>query len=290
MIQYPEIKPQKCIRNPRCGTVLTALWMVLMITRASAYHGGLDHVFGDVKQGIFGSGGITEANAAAIVDGMHANLKCNGVRVPINLDSPNPVALPPSYSKIIERARLHKMAIYANPMFTGNHHLSDIQYADKIIAFANRYKPDYLGCFNEFGMAPERYVSITAKVKAGLNYNPVMVGPDAQHVDSTRKIISVPAVRNSFAVIASHNADGDLGATEDNWNMLRSMAGKPVWASENPRSWSEAAGGQEIGVKSAINAKVIGLVLYNAFPSCINAGGKLTSKGEEIANSIGERE
>lgn len=270
--------------------VITAGAWTAMTMISSAYSGSLDHVFGDVKQGLMGTGGITAANADAVVDGIYNNLKCNGIRVPIDMEAANPAAISPAYAKVLARAKTHNMAIYANPMATGDHNLSDNQYAAKIIAYANQFKPRYLGCFNESQLTPDRYLTISAKVKAGLRYKPEYLGPDTQHLRDTEKKLFKAGMANAFTIITSHNAAKDIDATASNWKALKSMSGKPTWATENPRAWSDTEGGQEIGVKSVVDAGLSGLVIYSAFPKSVDASGNLTAKGKDIANGIGARE
>jgi hypothetical protein len=255
---------------------------------ASAYNGKLKYVFGDVKQGLLGKGGITEENAEAVVDGIYRDLQCNGLRVPIDVEAADSAAIPPAYVKLLERAKRYDMVIYASSLDVGLHDLPDDEYIKKLVAFSNKYRPQYLSPFNEAGLTPERYVSIAAKVKAGLKYKAVLVGPDLQHLVACTKMFSRIKGGNPFGIIASHNAVNDKDATARNWDALAALAGKaPAWSSENPRAWSVLIDGQEVGVKAVVDSRITGLVIYGAYPSCIDNRGRITQKGKEIAEGIG---
>jgi hypothetical protein len=96
----------------------------------------------------------------------------------------------------------------------------------------------------------------------------------------------------TFDIISSHNAGDDETSNTVSWAELHNLAGKSTWSSENPRPYSLRNGaGQEIGIQSVIESNAIqGLVLYAAYPACVNADGSLTEKGREIAQALEKKQ
>jgi hypothetical protein len=258
----------------------------------SAYQGDLQLVFGDIKRAVSGDeGSLNASNYRAIIDGIKTNLHCNGVRLYIDPNVADPSSYPQLYKDVFRYARSRGLGIYANPLGTGTFSKRKAQWADWIARYANHYRPEYLGPFNESGWDAGDTREIVDGIKSRLVYRPVLVGPDGQKVrGSIALLVRAPAVTAMFDVIASHNAAGDTGATSWAWRRLRQVAGKPTWASENPRSWSQSnTDGVEIGVKAVVSTAgpIEGLVIYLAHPYCMNTDGSLNAKGQAIADGIG---
>lgn len=84
------------------------------------------------------------------------------------------------------------------------------------------------------------------------------------------------------------NAAKDEDAIAAAWRDLQRLAGKPTWATENPRPLSvKNSAGNEIGIRAVLESKSIeGLVIYLAFPGCVKEDGSLTERGREIEQAI----
>lgn len=201
---------------------------------------------------------------------------------------------PKVYKAVIDYAKEQKLAIYANPFETaelrkekfGNNKAA---FADWVIKYANHFRPEFLGPFNESGWSPQDMVEIALVVRKNLKYAPKLIGPDVIHVSKTseqfgknRPLVGV------FDIIGSHNAAKDEEATAEAWQQLRRLAGKPTWATENPRPLSiKNSADKEIGIRAVLDSKSIeGLVIYLAFPRCVKEDGSLTDIGREIAGAI----
>lgn len=276
---------------------------------ASSYVGKLEFVFGDLKRPLACQQGcVTLRNYKAIIDGLHNDLRCNGLRIGIDPQISNPRKYPAVYEAVLKYARSQGMHIYANPLGTGHFGKEANQFADWVAAYANEFKPDFVGVFNEASFSNADYVYITKRVRSKLNYTPKLIGPDEMHLQFTLSGIQKnDALASVFDIIGSHNAAWDGSATESNWRALAKAAGgKQVWSTENPCRWNGVERvdmnlSQPIlrkpppstcatygGVKPILESggPLQGLVVYLAFPDCVDASGKLTSKGRGIADGI----
>mmetsp|Transcript_112110 Transcript_112110/g.316837 ORF Transcript_112110/g.316837 Transcript_112110/m.316837 type:complete len:408 (+) Transcript_112110:98-1321(+) len=261
------------------------------------FAGTLQHVFGDVKRPLAGLGGesIDEGNCEPIVKGLKEALGCNGVRVYIDPKTANAATYPAVYAKFMKQARAMGLTVYANPLGTGRFGLGETrtvqEYGQWIADYANYWKPDFLGPFNESAMKPDEYLAIVKVVRSKLRCKAKLVGPDMQHTDKSIKLIEKnPEFLKAFDVITTHNADGDVEAHCDTYSRLAQLARAGVWSSENPRPWTCFAEthGREIGIKSCVEASnsVNGLVIYLAFNKHIDKKGNLTKKGNLVAQSL----
>lgn len=226
---------------------------------------------------------LTEENYMAVLGGLKM-LGCAGVRIGID---PKDHYLP-IFSQFVKEARARGLVLFANPLGVGSFGKSDQVYAKWIADFVKAWQPEYYGMFNEPGMSTDRLISIAKLTTASLpDCKSVRVGPDMQHLDSSvGKLKQSKALEACFDVIASHNANRDTSATKDEWATLAKVsAGRPVWADEDPRPWNTQAGLP--GVKEAVGqGDVSGIVLYEAFPSCVSEDGSLTLKGRELAEEL----
>jgi len=254
-----------------------------------SYAGGLQYLFCDIKRPLAGvdSMNLDENNYQVIVNGLKSGLGCNGVRIYIDPDIADPTSYPSLYTDVLEYVRSLGLSVYANPLGTGTFGMSNAQFAGWVVAYANQFRPDFLGAFNESGLGATDLESIAQQVKAGLSYAPNLVGPDAQKVAGSLVLAETPGLPGYFAVFGSHNANGDQGATTEAWQGLEQAAGRLTWSSENPRGWSVLNdAGVEIGVKAVVAAPISGLVLYEAFPASVAADGGLTAMGQGIAAGV----
>lgn len=257
---------------------------------------------------------MTLWNYKAIIDGLRNELRCNGLRIGIDPQISNPTKYPAVYKAVVKYARSQAMHIYANPLGTGSFGKEANQFADWVAAYANEFKPDFLGVFNEASFSDTNYVSITKRVRSKLNYKPKLIGPDEMHLQFTLSGIQKDdALASVFDIIGSHNAAWDGSATESNWRALTNAAGdKQVWSTENPCSWNGGPGMEGVdmsssqpilhkpppttcktygGVKPILESggPIQGIVVYLAYPGCVDAHGKLTSKGSDIADGISRK-
>lgn len=257
---------------------------------ASPGAGKLTWVFCDIKRPLAGLTPevVTDANYKDILTGFKA-LGCNGVRVYIDFDK-KLSEYPAIYRPFLAEARIRGFRIYANPIGTGDHNhptaADDGSYAKVVSDYANELRPHFLGPFNETGgMGTDRLAHITKLVRQGAQYQPIMVGPDDQHVATTlRQIQQSPTLLKELDIVGAHNAEDDAKATRSAWNALHAASrGRHTWATENPRDWSEKSNGAEVGVKAVVDSEAQGLVLYLAYPKSVYASGALTTKGQAIA-------
>ncbi len=283
------------LRFGACMLYWSAWAFALAAHPVSAYEGNLNWVLGDIKLPVAGrKGQLDSDNYQAIIDGLKSHLHCNGLRLHIDLSIEDPADYPQLYKLVIDYARAQSLVIYANPLGTGKHGLSKGQLVERVTRYANHFQPRFLGPFNESGYQPVVMKQIAMQIRAGLNYDPQIVGPDCQHVrNNLTKIQNNPGMRAQFDIIGAHNAVKDNGATPWAWWKLRQVAGKETWSTENPRPWSLTnEDGLEVGVKAVIDTAgpISGLVLYLAYPGCVTEDGSLTDKGQAIVQGIGERE
>jgi hypothetical protein len=254
------------------------------------YKNNLKYVFCDIKRPLAGIGdSITEQNYKVVLDSLKNKLGCNGIRTYIDMSINDPLAYPPLYYTVHKYAQDNlKMAIYANPLGTGNFKKTNDEFANLVINYANTMKPKYLGPFNESGYSNKDYMDIADKVRAGLKYKAIIIGPDQMHVAfGQNSLINNPEIKDRFDIISSHNAVDDQGATKDAWNLLVKTAKKPVWATESPRPWSILnSQGVEVGNKAIAESDVEALTIYRAFPMAIDQNGALTTFGKGIADGI----
>jgi hypothetical protein len=232
---------------------------------------------------------VDTSNYKAIVDGFKGALGCNGIRIYIDPSLSDFSQYPAIYTDVLTYARQeYGMNVYANPLATGSFGKTNADYAAWIVAYANTVKPDFIGPFNESGLGATDLADIAGRVRMGLTYATTLVGPDAQHVEGSQALLtSSPALSASFDVFGSHNAVSDDGATTAAWNTLAQTAGIHTWATEDPRDWSDQnASAMQVGVEAVTLAQVRGLVLYEAFPSLLDASGVLTPKGATIAMNV----
>jgi hypothetical protein len=260
---------------------------------ARAYEGHLRWVFGDIKRSLAGlEGRITPTTLAPIIDGLRTRLGCNGLRVYIDPGLSSPDDYPPLYRDAVAYAASQGLALYANPLGVGHAGRSPEEFAAFVADYANRFRPRFLGPFNESGFSAPEEVRVVAALRRRLAYRPTLVGPDRMHVrDTISGLERAPGEADLFDVIGAHDAEHDEGATAWAWWRLGQLAGgRPVWATEDPRDWSSASpGGKEVGVKAVVESagSVAGIVLYLAFPRCVDERGELTDKGRAIARGIG---
>ena len=240
---------------------------------------------------------ITGENYKKIIDGIKTNLHANGVRVYIDPDIKDPANYSKLYRDVIAYAKEQELAIYANPFETSQLRMEKfgndkVAFANWIVAYANHFRPEFLGPFNESGWSAGDMVEITVMVRKKLKYAPKLVGPDVIHISKSNELLGKNSkLAGVFDVISSHNAAKDEEATAQAWQALRRLAGKPTWASENPRPVSiKNAAGKEIGIRAVLESKSVeGLVIYLAYPRCVNDDGSLTEKGREIERAIAEQ-
>src|SRR5262245_46522221 len=125
----------------------------------------LKWVIGDIKRPLRGQGKnvkdkpITEENYRQIIDGLKTNLHCNGLRVHIDPDIKDPANYPKVYRAVIDYAKEQKLAIYANPIDTAELRKEKFgenrtAFADWVVKYANYFRPEFLGPFNESGWPP----------------------------------------------------------------------------------------------------------------------------------------
>lgn len=272
--------------------VITGL-LVLVGRPAFAYNGGLDYVVCDIKRPLAGltHKTITAGNYQAIIDGLKNKLQCNALRLYIDLAVASPDHYSELYKNVYRYARQMGLKIYANPLGTGRQGLGNAELARIVANYANYYQPEFLGPFNETGIGIPDLQGIAAMVRRELRYATILVGPDTQKVQGTiNKINGSSNLEAYFDIIGAHNAEQDEQATVAAWRILAGEARRPVWASENPRSWTAKNDrGEEIGVASVIGAgsSVSGLVIYLAFPVAIDENGNLTQQGQELVYGIG---
>lgn len=278
--------------------VIAGILVLQTSALAYAYSGALDYVICDIKRPLAGleGGPVDRSNYKTILDGMAKKLNCNGLRTYIDPALNNKDEYSKIYKDVFSYAREQLgMVIYANPLGTGDFSKNDDEYVKWIVEYANGFKPDFIGPFNEPGMSPDRLLRISTRVRDALSRKTVLVGPDLQKVAGTMdKLKHEPRLLGQFDILSAHNAEQDEMATPQAWRSLSKMSRDAmIWASENPRGWSvKNASGQEIGVRSTVESEnsVSGLVIYLAFPNSLNEQGELTEKGRDIARHIGDYE
>jgi hypothetical protein len=253
--------------------------------------GSLTSLVCDIKRPLAGEDArppLDIANFVAVLDAFRSRLGCDVLRIYIDPQRDDPATYPPLYTSVLARARSLGMRIYANPLGTGRFGKDPATYARWIAAYANAVHPDYLGPFNESGMRAKELDDIARRVRGLVAAGSVLVGPDAQKVEHTEQILrELPALSSDFDIFTSHNAVDDDSATAAGWTALAHAAGRATWATENPRPLHATnPGGEEVGVASVLASPVAGLVLYEAFPSSVNADGSLTAKGAALAAAI----
>jgi hypothetical protein len=247
---------------------------------------------------------LTEANYQTVLDGLSAQLGCTVLRVYIDPGEPDSSAYPPLYVDTVAYARSLGMRIYANPLATGLFQFTDADgnvqvdaYAQWILSYASAFHPDYLGPFNESSLKePSDIEAIADEVYAGVAGASLLVGPDAQQVKGTEKLLGLvpsdagvdPNLPAHFDIFSSHDANDDEGATALAWSALAASTARPLWSSENPRAFSFQDGGvgPEVGVTAAVQGGVAAVVIYDAFPAAVDDTGALTSKGQALASGI----
>ncbi len=289
----PDYPPLPAFEPPAESAVALMPAKPAAASSAIPYNGHLEFVFGDIKRSLAGVQGgddakITLENYRAIIDGLINNLHCNGLRIYIDptISTGN---YPPVYRAVVDYARAKGLKIYANPLATGRHNFDNAHYAAWIISYVNEWKPDFLGPFNEANMTNADYKQIAATVKSGLKVSVRVVGPDVRHVDNATRVIADEDLTVLFDIVSSHNAALDEGATTAAWALLQKTANKPTWATEDPRDWSVMnPDDKQIGTKAIVDpaSGISGLVIYLAFPHCVDSTGALTEKGREIANGL----
>lgn len=260
-----------------------------------SYEGSIDYLICDLKRPLAGleRQNIDETNYKKILEAFKFKLKCNGIRIYIDPEI-NDIEYPEIYRKLFDYSRnILGMVIYANPLGTGTFGKDEKDYCEWIVKYAKNFSPDFLGIFNEPGISHEQIKRITECVRSHIN-KIAIVGPDLQKVEYTKKILQNHSeISEFFDIVSSHNAAGDDKATSYEWKNLSMLTSKEVWASENPRNFSEKNFiGEEIGIKAIIftDTKIKGLVLYLAYPRLVNNKGQLTNKGAEISRNIGDYE
>jgi hypothetical protein len=260
-----------------------------------SYAGSLEWVFCDVKRTLSFESPQHHLEARYHDDVLRGfkKLGCNAIRVYISPDEKDPKAYPERYKRFLRAARAKGFRIYANPLGTGMFGFEDEgddePYASWIARYANEYQPYFLGPFNESGpLGSARMRHILELLRSRLEYKAVLVGPDDQHVDGvTSRLQESAALLRQVDVVGAHNAVQDASATRTGWDALARVAGgKAVWATENPRLWSDTEQGGEVGIKAVVASKARGVVLYLAYPDAVKADGTLTEKGEAIARGI----
>jgi hypothetical protein len=257
-------------------------------TCPAPYSGSLKYVICDIKRSLSGAQqpAISASNHQAVLRGLRDNLGCNGIRIYADMEAGT---YDPLYTDVLAYARttlgLH---VYANPLGTGTFGLTPEAFTSRIVDYAHRFHPEFLGPFNESGLSDAEYIQVAGNVRAGVRYAPAMVGPDVQKVGGTlAKLTATPGLAGAFDILGSHSAVNDQGATSAAWTSLYQLAGKPTWATETPREWSVMSdAGVEIGVKAVVESPVQGVVLYLAFPKLVDVTGALTAMGEEIAAGL----
>jgi len=131
-------------------------------------------------------------------------------------------------------------------------------------------------------------LDIIAKVRTGLSYSPVLVGPDMQRLETSISTLEHHGhMATAVDIVSSHNANNDTLATADNWRRLAELAREGVWSSENPRPWDFTWDGKQIGLTAVVDS-MTGLVIYLAFPESVDEAGALTEKGQAIAAGISD--
>ncbi len=260
-------------------------------TVSEARHGGhLTALVCDVKRPLAGTAGhLDAANYATVLDALHTKLGCDVLRVYIDPERDDPKAYPPLYADVLARARTRLgMRIYANPLGTGHFGKAPATYARWIATYSNAIRPDFLGPFNESGLRGRELDDIARRVRAQLTTSTVLVGPDVQKVSGAMaQLREEGALARDFDVFASHDAVDDESATVAGWTTLASQVSVPLWASEDPRPLhATSPSGDEVGVAAVLAAPVAGLVLYEAYPSCVSDDGSLTAKGAALAAAL----
>eukprot|EP00756_Hemistasia_phaeocysticola_P049700 Hpha_TRINITY_DN24242_c0_g1::TRINITY_DN24242_c0_g1_i1::g.36018::m.36018 len=250
----------------------------------ASYPGKVKYFFCDMKTSL-NSTQLTVDNYKAVIDGFRNNMHCNGVRVPLLPTLAHPEKYAEVYHAAFHYARTSGMAIYSNPMEHAHDIIND--YSAWVAEYANYFKPDFLGVFNEAGSCdPDCMLKVVPKIRGLLSegVNISFVGFDKMHVDGTVKELKQnPKLLDLFDVISSHNAGGDSTATTSMWQKLKALAdgvNKPLWSSENPDTW---AAGPYSNLTDSINAGVTGLVTWKTFNKLVGADGSLTKAGEDIA-------
>lgn len=252
-------------------------------------------LFGDVKRSLAGytEANITKENIPAVVEALSRHLGCNGIRIGIDPSISNPAGgYSDLYTTFYQYVREKGLSVYANPLGTGVFGKSWEDYASWIAAYANVWRPDYLGIFNEAAMPPWKMMRVIARVKKLLEYDVQLVGPDMMHLNISFKTLSVERkLADAFDILSSQDAEFDDAATPSLWTKfckIAERAGKECWSTEDPRPWSKIIDGKEVGVKAVLQNKgqVSAIVLYLAYPHLVHASGKLTEKGKEIAEGL----
>ena len=214
---------------------------------------------------------------------------CNTIRVYIDTAIMDPSQYPALYKSFYSYAHdALGLKIYANPLNTGVFFQDAGQWSKWVSDYANYFRPDYIGPFNESNLPIAEYIQIADTVRSALQYSAQIVGPDFQKTLSTIQRFSGNfGLADHFDIMSSHNANDDQYATASTWSSIQQLGGKVTWASENPRAWSVAsATGQEIGIQAVVNAPISGLVIYLAYPSAVDVNGQLTGMGAGIAAGI----
>ncbi len=115
---------------------------------------------------------LTDGNYRAVLDGLKAHVKVNGVRLPIIPAYADPGAYPALYKTVTDYARSIGLGLYASPLSVGMsayRDWTDERYATWLADYANAHAPDFLSPFNEAGIEADRIKTIVGRPEPWLD-------------------------------------------------------------------------------------------------------------------------
>ncbi len=267
-------------------------------TRSSMWVNDMDHVLGDVKQGLITNAISTTAQADNIIDGFKA-MKVDGIRIPIFAEGRTPNK--PIFDYFYQRAVAEGFLIFANPAQSSggqriacgilngsvcqNNNTHTQVLIDRIKDFAEEYRCDWINPFNEDGRPGAPWTAaqmntIYSSLEDNLN-GADLIGPGVWGIPASIEVLQQTNIESHITVATTHN----LGFNHGEWPTFQALADQsnlPVWDSEV----TNTDRGNGTRLDAALNANVDGLVLYNSWNTISKTNGSISEGGQSVMNKF----
>lgn len=260
------------------------------------YKNNMKHVLGDAKQAIIQNKLSSTSQVNNLLDGFET-LGFSGIRIPI-FASDSLVPNLSIYNSLYNEARKRGFKVFANPAQhaggqrvangiiaeVGPKPLNNDEATQTLIAriqeYAKDYKCDWINPFNEDGApggawSANQMNEIYETLENTIN-GADLIGPGAWGIPASIRVLQNTNVGKYVSIATSHN----LGFNHASWATFIDEAndlGLEVWDSEvnNARK-----NGGTSRLEAAIEAKVNGLVVYNAWTFVNLSNGNISNTGQ----------